>query len=250
MRLKDKVAIVTGGAQGIGRAIAATFAQEGAAVVIMDVNKEGAEALAQEITSQGGRALAVEADVRSEDDAQKVVDATLKNFQHIDILVNNAGIVRDYLVVSMKPKDWQDVIDINLGGVYNFSKKVIRPMLMAKSGKIINLASLAGITGGRGQANYAASKAGIIAFTRALALELAPKGITVNAVAPGMVVTQMSERVRSFTQDKVKSLIPLARYGQPEDIARAVLFLASPDADYITGQVIVVDGGLGLGPRW
>ncbi len=250
MRLKDKVAIVTGGAQGIGRAIAATFAQEGAAVVITDVNKEGAEALAQEITSQGGRALAVEADVRSEDDAQKVVDATLKNFQHIDILVNNAGIVRDYLVVSMKPKDWQDVIDINLGGVYNFSKKVIRPMLMARSGKIINIASLTGITGGRGQANYAASKAGIIAFTRALALELAPKGITLNAVAPGMVVTRMSERVRSFTQDKVKSLIPLARYGQPEDIARAVLFLASPDADYITGQVIVVDGGLGLGPRW
>lgn len=250
MRLKDKVAIVTGGAQGIGRAIAATFAQEGAAVVITDVNKEGAEALAQEITSQGGRALAVEADVRSEDDAQKVVDATLKNFQHIDILVNNAGIVRDYLVVSMKPKDWQDVIDINLGGVYNFSKKVIRPMLMARSGKIINIASLTGITGGRGQANYAASKAGIIAFTRALALELAPKGITLNAVAPGMVVTRMSERVRSFTQDKVKSLIPLARYGQPEDIAKAVLFLASPDADYITGQVIVVDGGLGLGPRW
>jgi 3-oxoacyl-[acyl-carrier protein] reductase len=185
VRLKDKVAIITGGAQGIGRSIVSAFVQEGAAVVITDVNQEKASALAEEITSGGGRALALAGDVRSEDDAQKVVDATLENFQNIDILVNNAGIVRDYLVISMKPEDWQDVIDINLGGVYNFSRKVIRPMLMARSGKIINIASLAGIAGGRGQANYAASKAGIIAFTRALALELAAKGITVNAVAPG-----------------------------------------------------------------
>jgi 3-oxoacyl-[acyl-carrier protein] reductase len=194
------------------------------------------------------RALA--ADVRKQEDAERVVAAAQEEFGRVDILVNNAGIIRDKLVLMMTPQEWDMVLSVNLTGVYNFSKAAAEVMLRQRSGKIINMSSVAGGSGGRGQANYAASKGGINAFTRALALELAKRNITVNAVAPGVVVTSLSKNVRTLTKDAIKGMVPLGRYAEPEDIAGVVLFLASPAADYITGQVITVDGGLSAGPTW
>jgi 3-oxoacyl-[acyl-carrier protein] reductase len=251
MLLEGKVAVVTGGGRGIGAAIVRRLALEGAAVVLCDVAlDEDTDRLVQEVTAKGGRVRAVTADVRKQEDAERVVHAAQEEFGRVDILVNNAGIIRDKLVLMMTPQEWDMVLGVNLTGVYNFSKAAAEVMLRQRSGKIINMSSVAGASGGRGQANYAASKGGINAFTRALALEMAKRNITVNAVAPGVVVTSLSKNVRTLTKDAIKGMVPLGRYAEPEDIAGVVLFLASPAADYITGQVITVDGGLSLGPTW
>jgi 3-oxoacyl-[acyl-carrier protein] reductase len=251
MLLEGKVAVVTGGGRGIGAAIVRRLAQEGAAVVFCDIAlDEETERLVQEVTAKGGTVRALAADVRKQEDAERVVQAAQEEFGRVDVLVNNAGVIRDKLVLMMTPEEWDLVLGVNLTGVYNFSKAAAEVMLRQRSGKIINMSSVAGASGGRGQANYAASKGGINAFTRALALEMAKRNITVNAVAPGVVVTSLSKNVRTLTKDAIKGMVPLGRYAEPEDIAGVVLFLASPAADYITGQVITVDGGLSLGPTW
>ena len=251
MLLEGKVAVVTGGGRGIGAAIVRRLAQEGAAVVFCDIAlDEETDRLVQELSASGGKVRALAADVRKQEDAERVVHAAQEEFGRVDILVNNAGIIRDKLLLMMTPEEWDMVLAVNLTGAYNFSKVAGEVMLRQRSGKIINMSSVAGASGGRGQANYAASKGGINAFTRALALELAKRNITVNAVAPGVVVTSLSKNVRTLTKDAIKNMVPLGRYGEPEDIAGVVLFLASPGADYITGQVITVDGGLSVGPTW
>jgi len=251
MLLDGKVAVVTGGGRGIGAAIVRRLSQEGAAVVFCDIAlDEETDLLVQELTAKGATVRALLADVRKQEDAERVVAAAQEEFGRVDILVNNAGIIRDKLVLMMTPEEWDMVLGVNLTGVYNFSKAAAEVMLRQRSGKIINMSSVAGGSGGRGQANYAASKGGINAFTRALALELAKRNITVNAVAPGVVVTSLSKNVRTLTKDAIKGMVPLGRYAEPEDIAGVVLFLASPAADYITGQVITVDGGLSAGPTW
>jgi 3-oxoacyl-[acyl-carrier protein] reductase len=251
MLLEGKVAVVTGGGRGIGAAIVRRLAQEGAIVVFCDITlDEETDRLVQEVSAKGGTVRALVADVRKQEDAERVVHAVQEEFGRVDILVNNAGIVRDKLVLMMTPEEWDMVLAVNLTGVYNFSKVAAEVMLRQRSGKIINMSSVAGASGGRGQANYAASKGGINAFTRALALELAKRNITVNAVAPGVVVTSLSKNVRTLTKDAIKGMVPLGRYAEPEDIAGVVLFLASPAADYMTGQVITVDGGLSVGPTW
>ncbi|MCK4298546.1 MAG: 3-oxoacyl-ACP reductase FabG [Planctomycetes bacterium] len=251
MLLEGKVAVVTGGGRGIGAAIVRRLAQEGAAVVFCDISLDDeTERLAREVTEAGGKVRALTADVRKYQDAERVVKTAQEEFGRVDILINNAGVIRDTLVLTMSPEDWDLVLSVNLTGVYNFSKAAALVMLRQRSGKIINLSSVAGASGGRGQANYAASKGGINAFTRALALELGKRNITVNAVAPGVVATSLSKTVRTLTRDAIKKMIPLRRYAEPQEIAEVVLFLASPAADYITGQVITVDGGLSIGPTW
>lgn len=251
MLLEGKVAVVTGGGRGIGAAIVRRLAQEGAAVVFCDISLDDeTEGLAREVTEAGGKVRALTADVRKYEEAERVVKTAQEEFGRVDILINNAGVIRDTLVLTMSPEDWDLVLSVNLTGVYNFSKAAALVMLRQRSGKIINLSSVAGASGGRGQANYAASKGGINAFTRALALELGKRNITVNAVAPGVVVTSLSKNVRALTKDAIKKMIPLRRYAEPQEIAEVVLFLASPAADYITGQVITVDGGLSIGPTW
>ncbi len=251
MLLEGKVAVVTGGGRGIGAAIVRRLAQEGAAVVFCDISLDDeTERLAREVTEAGGKVRALTADVRKYEDAERVVKTAQEEFGRVDILINNAGVIRDTLVLTMSPEDWDLVLSVNLTGVYNFSKAAALVMLRQRSGKIINLSSVAGASGGRGQANYAASKGGINAFTRALALEMGKRNITVNAVAPGVVATSLSKTVRTLTKDAIKKMIPLRRYAEPQEIAEVVLFLASPAADYITGQVITVDGGLSIGPTW
>jgi 3-oxoacyl-[acyl-carrier protein] reductase len=251
MLLEGKVAVVTGGGRGIGAAIVRRLAQEGATVVFCDIAlDEETDRLLREVTEAGGTVRALAADVRKQEDAERVVRTAQEEFGQLDILVNNAGIIRDKLVLMMTPEEWDMVLAVNLTGVYNFSKVAGEVMLRQRRGKIINMSSVAGASGGRGQANYAASKGGINAFTRALALELAKRNITVNGVAPGVVVTSLSKNVRTLTKDAIKGMVPLGRYAEPEEIAGVVLFLASPAADYITGQVITVDGGLSLGPTW
>ena len=251
MRLKDKVAVVTGGGRGIGGAICEAFAAEGAKVACVDVpSSEDAGQLVARLTQNGAEAVALQADVRDFDAAQRAIDDVIERWGRVDVLVNNAGIVRDTLLLAMSEENWSDVIDINLTGMFHFVKAVARQMVSQRSGKIVNMSSVASFYGGRGQANYAASKGGVNSLTRSLAGELARRNITVNAIAPGMVVTGMSEQVRQLAGDKIEGLIPLKRYGQPEDIAKVAVFLASSDADYVTGQVIAVDGGLSLGANW
>lgn len=247
MDFKDFVVIVTGGSRGIGRAISRFFASKGATVVINYVkNRDAAEEVAKEVTGAGGQAELIQVDVSDQAAVDKAVEEIFDKYGRIDVLVNNAGVVRDGLLFSLEKEDWDRVIDTNLNGVYHFTKAVIRPMMMNRKGKIINISSYSGSRGGKGQANYAASKAAVNSFTRAVALELAAKGITVNAVAPGMIETDMSSQVRALAEDKIKERIPLGRYGQPDDVAKVVGFLASDAAEYITGQLVTVDGGLGL----
>lgn len=242
MRLKDQVAIVTGGSRGIGAEIAGVLAGEGADVIIADLRApaDGLPAAAE----------FVKCDVRSPGECESVVTGAMERRGGIDILVNNAGVARDALTLTMDRPDWDEVIETNLGGVFNFTRLVAPYMLARKRGRIINISSIASRVGGKGQSNYAASKAAIEAFTRSVALELAPKGITVNAVAPGLIETEMSLRVRELAGSALKRTIPMRRYGTPGDVAAIVLFLALPEASYITAQTIAVDGGLAMaGPQ-
>lgn len=244
MKLKDKVALVTGASRGLGRAIAMQLAADGARVTVNYMKSaDQAETVVKEIISRGGSAAAVQADITSLPEVEKMVDSLYEKFGSIDILVNNAGVTKDELLISMTPEDWDSVIKTNLGGLFNCTKAVAKYMMVQKSGRIINISSVAGERGGRGQSNYAASKGGINAFTRSVAMELAPKKITVNAVAPGVVETEMSSTVIRRAKDIILDAVALKRLGQPEEIAKVVAFLASDDASYITGEVIRVDGG-------
>ena len=248
MRLKDQVAIVTGGSRGIGRGIVKAFAAEGAKVaIIYKGNQLAADNLVAEVTQAGGVAKAHQCDVANHDDARKVVEAVEADWGPVNIMVNNAGVIRDGLLVGMKPEEWNLVIQTNLGGTFNFCHAVAMKLARQRKGRIFNISSVAATHTNPGQTNYAASKGAINSFTRALAVELAGRGVTVNAIAPGFIETDMSENVRNKAGDLIKKMIPLKRLGQPEDIAKAAVFLASADAAYITGQIITVDGGLSLG---
>jgi 3-oxoacyl-[acyl-carrier protein] reductase len=248
MRLKDQVALVTGGSRGIGRGIVKALAAEGAKVAcIYKGNQQAAESLVQEVTQAGGAAQAVQCDVTDAAAAQALVERIEKEWGPINILVNNAGVIRDDLFVRMEPDAWNTVLQTNLGGTVNFCRAVAFNMMRQRKGRIINVSSVAAEHVNAGQTNYAASKGAINAFTRALAVELASRNVTVNAVAPGFIETDMSEAVRNKAGDLIKKLIPMRRIGQPEDIAKVVVFLASDASAYMTGQVLTVDGGLSLG---
>lgn len=246
MRLAGKVAIITGGARGIGRETALLFAREGARVVLGDLDAEAGEAAVREIRSGGGEALFVSVNVADTGQVQAMVDATVQRFGRIDILVNNAGITRDAFLTKMSPEQWEQVIAVNLTGVFNCTRAVAPVMIAQGGGRILNAASVVGLYGNLGQTNYAASKAGVIAMTRTWAKELGRKGITVNAVAPGFIVTEMTARVPEKVLEMMREKTPLGRLGHPRDVAYAYLFLASDEAAYINGAVLSVDGGLVL----
>ena len=250
MTLKDQVALVTGGSRGIGRAIVLALAREGAKVAfVYRGSQAAADQLQQEVAAVGGVAKAWQGDVADPATAPRVVDGVLADWGRVDVLVNNAGVIRDGLFVRMESADWDTVLATNLTGTVNFCRAVAQPMAFKqRSGRIINVSSVAADHVNAGQTNYAASKGAVNAFTRALAVELGSRNVTVNAVAPGFIETDMSEAVRAKAGDTIaKKFVPVRRLGKPEDVAGVVLFLAGPAAGYITGQVITVDGGLSLG---
>ena len=242
--LKDKVAVVTGSARGIGRAIALELAHRGADVVISDVDESQAQSTASEISKLGRRSEAIVCDVSKRDQMDSLVQESVKKMGSLDIFVNNAGITADTLALRMTEEQWTKVLDINLKGTFFGCQSAAKVMVKARRGKIVNIASVVGLTGNAGQANYSASKAGVIALTRTLAQELAPRNINVNAVAPGFIETEMTTRLPEKARAGFLGKIPLARPGSPEDVARLVAFLCSPDSDYLTGQCIAVDGGM------
>ena len=245
MTLVGKVALVTGGSRGIGRAIALKLAENGADVAINYAgNTAAAEEVKTAIEQMGRKALLVQGSVADTDGVQTIVNTVVKELGRLDILINNAGITRDGLLMRMKEADWDDVMHTNLKGVYNCSKAVLRTMMKQRSGRIVNMASVVGEMGNAGQTNYAAAKAGVIGFTKSLAKEVASRGITVNAIAPGFIATDMTSVLTDDQKAEMARTIPLGRAGQPEDVANAVLFLASEGAAYITGQVLNVDGGM------
>ena len=244
--LEGKVAVVTGAGRGIGKGIALKFASEGAAVAACGRTLANVEATVAEISKNGGKATPYTVDVADGAQVTVTCDKILKEFGHIDVLVNNAGVTRDQLLMRMSDEDWDAVLDTNLKGAFHFAKAVTRPMLRQRSGHIINISSIIGLTGNAGQSNYAASKAGLIGFTKSLARELASRNITVNAVAPGFIMTDMTQALGEEAQATLKGRIALGRLGTAEDVANVVLFLASDLAGYVTGQVITVDGGLAM----
>lgn len=244
MRLRDKVAMITGGARGIGRSIALLFAQEGADIAVCDVDMEEAGKTCADIEALGRKALALNLDVTNPVNIEEGLNKILDKFTKVDILVDNAGITKDALILRMSEADWDAVINVNLKGTFNCTKAVSKVMIKQRRGNIINIASIIGIIGNPGQANYSASKAGIIALTKTTAKELASRNINVNAVAPGFIQTEMTAKLPEELKQNLKAAIPLNKFGTPEDVARVCLFLASDEASYITGQTIVVDGGM------
>jgi 3-oxoacyl-[acyl-carrier protein] reductase len=247
MRFKEKVVLVTGAARGIGKEIALSFAREGAEVVICDVNIEEAQKTQKEIEGLDRQCLALEIDVTNLEKVQEMVNKILDKFKRIDILVNNAGITKDNLLLRMSDAEWDAVINVNLKGAFNCLKSVSRSMIKQRSGKIVNIASIIGIIGNPGQANYSASKAGIIALSKTAAKELAARNVNVNAIAPGFIATDMTAKLPEELKEKMLAGIPLNRFGSPQNVAEVCLFLASEEASYITGQTIVVDGGMVTG---
>jgi 3-oxoacyl-[acyl-carrier protein] reductase len=241
---EGRVSIVTGASQGIGETIARDLAGEGAEVVLVDIQKDKLEAVARSIVESGGRAEAHEVDVGDTAAVERTVAAVASAHGRIDHLVNNAGITRDSLLMRMKEEDWDAVLRVNLKGTFNFSRAVLRPMIAARYGRIINIASVAGLMGNAGQGNYAASKAGVIAIARSLAREVGSRGITVNAVAPGFITTAMTDALPEDVRKAYLELIPLKKFGLPKDVANAVKFLLSDEGAYITGQVVSVNGGM------
>ncbi len=241
--LKNKSAIVTGSARGIGKAIAEKFAELGAKVVICDMNEEATKSTAEELKSKGYQAIPVVCNVTNSEDTEKLVETCQKEFGSVDILINNAGITKDTLLMRMKKEQWDAVINVNLTGVFNCTQAAIKPMMKQKSGSIVNLTSIVGIYGNAGQTNYSASKAGVIGFTKSCAMELASRGIRVNAIAPGFIETDMTAAIPEKIREAMKKAIYLGRTGQPVDIANAAAFLASDAASYITGIVLEVHGG-------
>ena len=244
--LKDKTAIVTGGTAGIGKTIALKFAEHGARVAIFGTNVERGRQVVEEITQRAGKdkAIFLPVDVANTAEVTQALQEVLQAFEKVDILINNAGITRDQLLMKMSESDWDDVMAINAKSCYNTCHALVRPMMKAKQGKIINMSSVVGLTGNAGQANYAASKAAIIGFSKALAKELAGRNICVNCIAPGFIETPMTDKMTEDQKENVLSQKPFKRIGTTEDIANAALFLASPMSNYITGQVIAIDGGL------
>lgn len=242
--LSSKKALVTGSGRGIGREIALKLARAGADVAISDIDLETAKQTAGDIEALGRKSLALAADVSKGDEVKKMLSAVVEGFSGIDILVNNAGITRDGLIMRMKEEDWDAVLNINLKSAFLCSREVVRPMMKARAGKIVNIASVVGLMGNAGQANYSASKAGMIGLTKTLAKEFAARSINVNAVAPGFIKTAMTDKLSDAEKEKLSSHIPMQKLGTPEDVANAVLFLCSSLSDYITGQVVTVDGGL------
>jgi 3-oxoacyl-[acyl-carrier protein] reductase len=247
MRLKDKVAIITGGARGIGKKISQTFLKEGASVYIFDVNEEeGARTVGELQPAYDGKVNFFKVDITDEKNVEQSIEKIIEAEGRIDILVNNAGITRDNLILRMSLEDWKKVIDINLTGAFICSKHTVKYMVKNRSGKIINISSIVGVHGNAGQSNYSASKAGIIGLTKTLARELAGRNILVNAIAPGYIETEMTEKLSDKIKEKLMEQIPIGRLGSVDDVAKTALFLASDDSNYITGTVINLDGGMGI----
>ncbi len=243
--LTGKVALVTGASRGIGKAIALELALNGATVAVnFSGSEEKANAVVEEIKALGREAIAIKADVSNSDSVNNLVKTVIETYGSLDILVNNAGITRDNLIMRMKEEEWDDVINTNLKGVFQCTKAVTRQMMKQRSGKIINIASIVGVSGNPGQANYVAAKAGVIGLTKTVAKELSSRNINVNAIAPGFITTDMTEKLPEEVKGEMLKQIPLAKFGEPRDIAKVVLFLASEDSKYITGQTLHVDGGM------
>ncbi len=245
MNLSGKVAIVTGAGRGIGRAITLKLASAGATVVVNDRTLPSAQGVVDEIKTQGGKGLAIAADVSLATEVNNMVDQAIAAYGHIDILINNAGITRDQILLRMTDAEWDDVLNIDLRSVFLCTRAVLKPMIKERKGRIVSIASIVGLMGNAGQANYAAAKAGIIGFTRSVSKEVASRGITANAVAPGFIETEMTAKLSEKQRQDLMSRIPLGYLGTPQDVAEVVAFLASDEARYVTGQVLAIDGGMG-----